>query len=315
MKTSLTNITDARRLALLEPPAGRVRMVLDTDTYNEIDDQFAVVYALLSGERIDVEAIYAAPFHNDRSTGPADGMNKSYDEILRVLDRLGYPSDGFVHRGSTEWLMSLDRPVESPAALDLVERARGSDPSNGPLYVVAIGAITNVASAILMAPEIADRIVVVWLSGHPYTWHEASDFNTRQDMVAAGVILDCGVPHVRVPCCNVAEHLKTTVPEMERFVKGRGAIGDYLYQIFADYHTDHFAWSKEIWDVGPVAWLVNPDWVPSVVIHSPVLTSEHTWSHDPTRHLAREAIRVKRDLIFGDMFRKIEKHGSSLPAI
>jgi len=48
-------------------------MVLDTDTYNEVDDQFAVVYALRSPERLRVEALYAAPFHNDRSSGPADG--------------------------------------------------------------------------------------------------------------------------------------------------------------------------------------------------------------------------------------------------
>ncbi|MBE0698068.1 MAG: nucleoside hydrolase, partial [Anaerolineaceae bacterium] len=40
-------------------------MVLDTDTYNEIDDQFAVVYALLSPEQLQVEALYAAPFTND----------------------------------------------------------------------------------------------------------------------------------------------------------------------------------------------------------------------------------------------------------
>ena len=56
-------------------------MVLDTDTYNEIDDQFALVYALLSPERLNVEAIYAAPFHNKRSQGPEDGMHRSYDEI------------------------------------------------------------------------------------------------------------------------------------------------------------------------------------------------------------------------------------------
>ena len=53
-------LTAARRLELLEPPADHVRMVLDTDTYNEIDDQFALVYALLSPERITCEAIYAA---------------------------------------------------------------------------------------------------------------------------------------------------------------------------------------------------------------------------------------------------------------
>ena len=44
-------------------------MVLDTDTYNEIDDQFALVYALLCPEKLNVEAVYAALFTNDRSTG------------------------------------------------------------------------------------------------------------------------------------------------------------------------------------------------------------------------------------------------------
>jgi len=80
----------------LEPPAGRVRMVLDTDTYNEIDDQFALVYALRSPERLTVEAVYAAPFTNGRSSGPADGMEKSYAEILRLLDRLDVDPDSTV---------------------------------------------------------------------------------------------------------------------------------------------------------------------------------------------------------------------------
>ena len=51
----LPRLTTEQRVQRLEPPAGRVRMVLDTDTYNEIDDQFALVYALLSHERLDVE--------------------------------------------------------------------------------------------------------------------------------------------------------------------------------------------------------------------------------------------------------------------
>ena len=67
-------LSDADRLKLLAPRAGKLRAVLDTDTYNEIDDQFALVQAMLSPERIGLEAIYAAPFHNKRSSGPGDGM-------------------------------------------------------------------------------------------------------------------------------------------------------------------------------------------------------------------------------------------------
>src|ERR1017187_5341266 len=71
---------------LLAPRAAPSRMVLDTDTYNEIDDQFALVHALLAPDRVDVEAIYAAPFANARSQGPEDGMRKSYEEIHRILE-------------------------------------------------------------------------------------------------------------------------------------------------------------------------------------------------------------------------------------
>ena len=65
-----------------------VRAVLDTDTYNEVDDQFALAYAALSAG-IDLEAVYAAPFLNDRSRDPEDGMEKSFEEALQVLSRLG----------------------------------------------------------------------------------------------------------------------------------------------------------------------------------------------------------------------------------
>ena len=74
---------------MLEPPAGKVPVVIDTDTYNEIDDQYAVAYAILSPERMDVEAVYAAPYLNSRSTSAGDGMEKSYQEILRILKFLG----------------------------------------------------------------------------------------------------------------------------------------------------------------------------------------------------------------------------------
>lgn len=288
------------------PPAGVVPAVIDTDTYNEIDDQFAVVYALLSPERIRVDALYAAPFHNERSSGPEDGMRQSYDELHRLLDRLPRHRSTPVHHGSPSWLPAADLAVPSPAATDLIERAQGTD---GPLYVVTLGAPTNVASALLMEPAIADRIVVVWLGGNPRYWHRAVEFNVEQDMHASHALLDSGVPLVHVPCRNVTEHLRTSQAEIERYVRGTGPIGDYLADIYADHFTDHFARSKVIWDVGAVAWLVDPEWVPTVVVHSPVLTSEGTWSHDPRRHLIREALWTDRDAIFGDMFRKLAAEG------
>ncbi|MCE7981177.1 MAG: nucleoside hydrolase [Caldilinea sp. CFX5] len=299
-------LADAKLLSRLQPPSGKVRMVLDTDTYNEVDDQFALVHALLSPDRLQVEAIYAAPYFNNRSTGPADGMEKSYEEIHRLLEKLNWPQRDFVYRGSPAYLDASLQPVESAAARHLVERAMAS-PDDDPLYVVAIGAITNVASAVLMEPKIIEKIVVVWLGGHALHWPNTREFNLKQDVPAARLLFDCGVPFVLIPCMGVVSHLHTTIPELEAYVSGRGAIGDYLVEIVKGYHTDHRGWSKVLWDIATIAYLLNERWTPSHLVHSPVLTDQVTWSIDQRRHLIRYVYHIDRDAIFRDLFDKLGK--------
>lgn len=301
---SFPTLTESRRLEMLQPPEAQVRMVLDTDTYNEIDDQFAVVHAILSPEQLNLEAIYAAPFHNNRSSNPEDGMEKSYDEIIRLLDYLDVESDGFVFKGSRAFLLDDDTPQQSHVTSDIIERAKSYN--DKPLYVVAIGAITNVASAILIEPEIIKNIVVVWLGGNPLYWPHTREFNLAQDIHAARVVFNSGVPLVHLPARGVVSHLLTTVSEMECYVQGNGKIGDYLVKIFKDYHKDHFAWSKVIWDISATAYLVNSSWVPTELVHSPILTDYPSWSYDNSRHFIRTASSVNRDAIFGDLFRKLQ---------
>jgi purine nucleosidase len=293
------------RQRLTYPSGGKVRMVLDTDTYNEIDDQFALVHALLSPERLQVEAVYAAPFTNDRSTGPGDGMQKSYDEILRLLARLNTAHEGFVYHGSTEYLTGRSAPERSPAVLDLIERALAA-PDDDPLYVVAIGAITNVASAVLLAPEIIRRMVVVWLGGNPPDCPQSREFNLMQDPLAAQLMFDSGLPLVQVPCLGVASHLLTTRSELTESIGGRNAISDFLIERFNAYSDDHFAWAKEIWDVATIGYLLDESWVPSRLVASPVLTDDLTYLPPPAgRHDIRAAWFAHRNPIFRDLFEKL----------
>jgi purine nucleosidase len=302
-------VSDSQRITMLQPPAKKpVPMVLDTDTYNEIDDQFALVYALISPE-LRVEAVYAAPFLNNRSTSAGDGMEKSYEEILRVLGKLGVAPTRFAFKGSRQFIADVTKPEKSPAALDLIERARKHSPQD-PLYVVAVGAIPNVANALLLEPAILTNIVVVWLGGNGHHWPDQRDFNCRQDLRASRVIFDSGVPFVQLPCTPIVTHFTTTVPEMERHVGGRGAIGDYLLAIFKDYHKDHFAWSKVLWDMTAVAWVINDRWLPSDLVHSPIVTDNYTLSFDQSRHLIRCVNFVHRDPIFRDFFTKLQRRAA-----
>jgi inosine-uridine nucleoside N-ribohydrolase len=300
---------------LLSPPKGPVAAVLDTDTYNEIDDQYAVAYSLLSPKSMAVEAIYAAPYLNDRSTSPANGMEKSYEEILRLLKFLRRDSKDFVYRGSDRFFARPGDAIDSPAARDLI--AKALKPRSSPLYVLTIGCPANVSSAILMEPKIKDKIVVVWLGGTTHVWPSAREFNLQQDVFSSQVLFDSGVPLVQIPTKNVSEHLRTTLPELERFMKGRSRLGDYLYDQFVDYYKVHtkgkpqpFTWSKVIWDISAVAWIINPAWVPSAVVASPVLTNDLKWNAASNRHPIRVATDIHRDEVFHDLFEKIAATGS-----
>ncbi len=300
-------LTDLERLQLFRRPSRPARVVIDTDTYNEVDDQFAIAYALLSSQHLRVEAVYAAPFTNERAAGPAEGMAKSFDEIVRLLKLLGrHHRDLPVHNGSEAYLGPGLQPQRNAAVLDLVERAMASTPDD-PLTVIGLAVPTNIASALLLEPRIIRNIVVVWLGGHALSWPDTDEFNLRQDVPASRLLLDCGVALRLVPCNGVARLLNVSVADLERDVQAAGPLGAYLTECVRGYSDDHVGWSKPLWDVAAVAGLINNEWAPADLVHSPVLTDDVTWSVDPARHLVECTRFVNRNRIIGDLFRKLRE--------
>jgi len=301
-------MTELERLARLTPAEGILNAVLDTDAYNEVDDQFAIVYALKSPERLNIQAIYAAPFYNDLSTGAGDGMEKSYQEILKLLDFMKYPHDDkFVLRGSSSFLSSKTEPVVSDAAKDLVARAMAAEDT---LYVITIGALTNIASALIMEPKIAEKISIVWLGAHDYRWPNTREFNLcgvnmTGDLKAAQIVYDSGAPLTVLPCVGVVSELRTTPAELRAFIHGKTAIGTYLTENVEACVPAGKPGSRVIWDVSAVAYLINDKLTPSYIQHTPIITDQGTYSFNDHRPFYRYVYYVNRDQIFEDLFQKI----------
>jgi len=295
----------------LEKPAQKAKVILDTDTYNEIDDQFAVAYALRSENKIEVLSIGAAPFFNARAKSPAEGMEKSCNEIFNILRLMGIKSmDEKVFRGSTEYLPDVDEPVDSPAARNIIKTTH-SMPEGERLYIIAMGAATNISSALLLDPSIDKKITVIWLCGNAHHWQHNLEFNCAQDIPAAKILFDSGVPLVQFPCAGVADRLAVTEPELRHHLKGKNPLCDYLYEITCE-HSANYAkrcdtWSKVIWDIAPVAWLVCPNCTDDVIINSPIVTAENTYSQDTSRHQIKYIRDLNRDKIFGDLFKKLTR--------
>ena len=300
-------MTEYQRIKNLEVPSGRIDAVLDTDAYNEIDDQFAIAYMLKSSDKINTKAIYAAPFFNGKSTGPADGMERSYDEIMKLLEFGGMDAD--VYKGSTSYLPDENTPVISDAANHLAKLADSYSPEN-PLYIVAIGAITNVASAILINPNIAENCVVVWLGGHAHHYCHTREFNMFQDVAAARVVMGSGVPFVQLPCQGVVTDFRLSRPELEYWLCGKNKLADYLAKNAieeAESYASGKPWTRVIWDVTAVAWLLNDEnrFMKSNLTPTPMPSYDNLYSHCPDAHLMIYVYQIERDALMEDLINKL----------
>ena len=292
----------------LEPPKGIVDVILDTDTYNEVDDQYAMAYLLHSLDKVNLIGITAVPFFNKLSTSPRDGMEKSYNEIMNILT-LDKKEElkKIVYRGACEYLPDENTYVDCDASRFIVESAKKYSPEN-PLYIVAIGAGTNVASAILMDPDaMKENTVIVWLSGHAKDWPDTAEFNMRQDIAAARVIFGCGAPLVQLPCMGVVSAFTTTKYELIHWLEGKSPLAEYLLHRVIDKYPNETAWSRCLWDVTAVAWLFNEGdkFMNSCLIPSPIPQYDFHYSFDTTRHFIRYVYHIKRDPLFTDLFIKI----------
>ncbi len=334
-------IDPERRLEMLEPVEGPVDLVLDTDVTNEIDDQFAIVWAALRPDRINLVALHACPYSlspelvgggalltplDERSilanleamgmtvaqipvVTPETGVTRARAELESMADLLGLDRD-IIRTGADAYLPSETQPVVSEATEHLIDLARAA---TDPLHVAAIGCPTNIASALLVAPDIVDKIVVNWTSGYPSFWpRKNASFNLAQDLHADRVLLDSGVPLVYLPGYYVGEELRVTHPEIQHHLDGNGPIGQFLFDIY-DAHPlsgDHHARSKVIWDIINIGWLLEPSWLTTQLVPTPVLGRDLRWEHPDGRPMMREAIDVDRDAMFGDLYRVVTEAGA-----
>lgn len=379
-------LSDEEMKRRLQPPDGPVRMVFDTDCRNEIDDQFALAWGLLSENEIHVEACYAEPYSHecyrkslakayemisssneihatdDKSKdnhirfetddgprsqrlenwarvlysqgihpqdleidGPAIGMEKSYDEILHIYELLDKSAEGKAFRGADRYLTSYDNPVVSASTEDLIQRA--NEYKDEPLFVAAIGCVTNIASALLLEPDLVRKIVVLWTAAYPTSARAPnSSFNLDQDILAAQLLFDSGVPHVYLPGYHVGAQLTLSLPDMEAWIRDKGKLGNYLFNEYMVWHKirqesatsnsnkgniprpDMRGYTKVIWDLINVAWLINPSYVPTELLRAPRFGNDTHWHHDqPHRHWMREAYAIDRDGIFLNLIQKFER--------
>ncbi len=286
------------------------KVILDTDMFNEVDDQFALTYLMKSLDVFDLKAITIAPFSK---SGYADtmsvkeGTEKSYETTLKILDMLEKEEyKDIVYKGAIKYFFESKR---SNKAVDkIIEIAL----SNDKVTILAIGAITNVALAIHKAPEIISKIKVVWLGGNTFLTKDNSEFNFRQDIGAVQKVFNSGVELVVIPCRNVAANLATTIYELEHYLSEDTELNKYLCEAFRNCKKafikgpkDLIGSSKTLWDLSAIAYEINSDWFKSELISCPNVLDNGLYEETIDRHKVIFINDLYRNKIYQDFFIKM----------
>jgi purine nucleosidase len=140
--------------------AKKSRVILNTDAKNEADDQYAIVHAILTPS-FDLQGIISAHFGDRKS---ATSQHDSHEEILLLLDLMNIKGQIPVQTGAPKALPDEVTPEPSAGSALIIAETLKDDPR--PLHVAFLGPLTDMASALLEEPGIAEHnVVVVWIGG------------------------------------------------------------------------------------------------------------------------------------------------------
>ncbi|MDG4828764.1 nucleoside hydrolase [Solwaraspora sp. WMMD1047] len=290
-------------------PTRRRRVIIDTDAKNEADDQYAIVHALLSPS-LDVRGLVAAHFGTRRTTR---SMAESREEIDHLLDLMDLRETVTVANGAPTPIPDEQTPEDSDGARLIVAESRLASPAD-PLYVAFLGPLTDMASAILLDPDIVHRpVVVIWIGGVGYGGVETYpgvEFNLGNDIPAANVVFDSGITLWQVPS-NVYAQVSVSYAELEERIGGTSPLADYLIRQLVEWNeTYHPApiESRSLGDSPAVSLMLYPHGGTFRVVPAPRFGREGhpvPGSGHPIR--VTESVDVR--FLIEDMFAKIRRFG------
>lgn len=275
----------------------KYKVILDTDIYNEIDDQFALAYLLKSKDIFDIQAITIAPFTKGEYDAKKS-IEPSYEVAKKIYEYCGIEDTSNIYKGATDYFKNNSNQ-ENEAVNKIIEIAL----KNEKTYILCIGCITNLALAIKKNPEIIKKIEVVWL-GTNFLFMKNDDFNFRQDVEAVKYVFESKVSLTVMPTYPIASNLVISIYEIEHRIKNKNILCDYFLNIF----SDDFGKKKirrPLWDVSVIAYMLDKSLFQTLEISCPIIRDDWTFELTKNRHKITFVQRLDSNKIYDDLFYKI----------
>ncbi len=279
----------------------KLNVILDTDTYNECDDQFALTYLIKNQNLFNIEAITVAPYsHKERNETVISGREKSYNEILKICNWLNFDTTNKVFKGAEDYICN-GYNEDNEAVNKIIEVAL----KNNKTYILGIGAITNIALAIRKEPKIIDRIEVIWLGGNQLDYRDNLEYNFRQDVEAVKIVFDSKVRLTIIPCKNVASKLRIDINALKENIGNKSELCNYLIDRFYNDGYHGIQEERVIWDISVIAYMINKNWFKKEIISCPDIKEDTSYELTNDNNKITIITDIDRDKVYEDLFDRL----------
>lgn len=212
----------------------RIRVIIDNDFSGDPDGLFQLVHHILSPS-VEIRGIIGSHLKPgdgfDPSNETASNAKKKVEEVLAIMKLTNTYN---VYQGSNLAITNDSTPQISDATKAIVKEAMRND-TKLPLYIVCGAGLTDIASAYLLEPKIAERITLIWIGGPEYTdltlpppGYTSLEYNLGIDIKAGQIIFNKSpIPIWQVNRSAYRQAMVSYATLLTK-VKTQGVIGEYL---------------------------------------------------------------------------------------
>ena len=310
----------------------RMRIIIDNDFGGDPDGLFQLVHHLLSPS-VEIKAIIGSHLK------PGDGFDDSKEtaiharqKVQEVLSILNLRKNIPVYEGSNYSLENKTTAQNSEAAHAIIKEAMRTD-TKLPLFIVCGAGLTDLASAWLLEPQIANHITLVWIGGPEYPemalpppGYTSLEYNLGIDIKAVQIIFNMSkIPIWQIPRSTYRQ-VMLPYSSLKLKVEAQGKIGIYLVKSIENIMKKLAKWDYnpgEIYILGdsPLVLLTalqssfeaDPSSSQYVLRPSPLINDQGLYEINTTGRNIRIYKELDVRLIFEDFFSKLILFNQSKP--
>lgn len=307
------------------PVAPRTRVIIDNDFAGDPDDLFALAHQLLSPSTtvpFVIGSHLSVGDHFDSSDHQAEHAVATARDLIELM---GLDDRVPVHQGSNRGLSAIAEPLRSAASDAIIAEALREDTDLPPLFVTVGGGMTDLASALMLEPRIADRMTVVWIGGAEHPGEAPPppragpiEYNLNIDVSAAQYVFNHSSVRLWQVPRNVYRQGLISLAEIDARVRPMGQLGSRLAGAIDQVREMAGAVGFNLGETyalgdSPLVLLTalqspfEPDPASStyVTVPTPTLRADGSYAPRPDGRPMRLYRTVDTRLMFEDMFAKL----------